>query len=319
MGTEIYWHGILDYDNRDNRKLAEVKDFYKKFKSLDAVCGAENIAAFALLKDYDNEWDAQVDSWHRRVAWFSEQEIFVASELNHTPYDVLYLQADTKAETLLEYPVIIYPHPVMINEERKQLLKFYVEQGGILIMGCRAGYKDLNGHCVMRPQPGLLQELTGSDIHDFTFTSPNEEATYANWKGEKLDTPIFNDILDAVDGGTILATYANSYYAGKGALVEKQAGRGRTLHFGSCFTRKNVRQLFQYVGILEPFSEYIKAPKELEVVLRQKNGRKFLFVLNFMEREVKYELKQEMKLLYDNSKVNGECSLPEFGTAVYEI
>ena len=23
MGTEIYWHGILDYDNRDNRKLAE--------------------------------------------------------------------------------------------------------------------------------------------------------------------------------------------------------------------------------------------------------------------------------------------------------
>lgn len=25
--TEIYWHGILDYDNPDNRKLAEVKDF----------------------------------------------------------------------------------------------------------------------------------------------------------------------------------------------------------------------------------------------------------------------------------------------------
>lgn len=24
MGTEIYWHGILDYDNRDNRKLSEV-------------------------------------------------------------------------------------------------------------------------------------------------------------------------------------------------------------------------------------------------------------------------------------------------------
>ena len=27
FSTEMYWHGILDYDNRDNRKLAEVKDF----------------------------------------------------------------------------------------------------------------------------------------------------------------------------------------------------------------------------------------------------------------------------------------------------
>lgn len=319
IGTEIYWHGILDYDNRDNRKLAEVKEFYKKLKSLDGVCGAEQVAAFALLKDYDNEWDAQVDSWHRRVSWFSEQEIFVASEWNHTPYDVLYLQADTKVETLLKYAVIIYPHPVLMSEERKQLLKFYVEQGGTLIVGCRAGYKDLNGHCVMLPQPGLLQELTGSDIHDFTFTSPNEEATYANWDGEKLETPIFNDILDVVDGGTILAAYANSYYAGKGALVEKKTGKGRTIHFGSCFTRENAAQLFQYVGIFEPFSEYISAPKELEVVLRQKNGRKFLFVLNFVEREVTYELKQKMRLLYDNSKVSGSCSLPAFGTAVYEI
>ena len=31
FSTEMYWHGILDYDNRDNRKLAEVKDFYKKY------------------------------------------------------------------------------------------------------------------------------------------------------------------------------------------------------------------------------------------------------------------------------------------------
>ena len=54
FGTEMYWHGILDYDNRDNRKLAEVKDFCKKLSTLDPVCGADNVAAFALIKDYDN-------------------------------------------------------------------------------------------------------------------------------------------------------------------------------------------------------------------------------------------------------------------------
>ena len=33
VGSEIYWHGILDYDNRDNRKLREVKDFCRKLKA----------------------------------------------------------------------------------------------------------------------------------------------------------------------------------------------------------------------------------------------------------------------------------------------
>ena len=50
FSTEMYWHGILDYDNRDNRKLAEVKDFYNKLKCLDEVCGADYTAAFGVLE-----------------------------------------------------------------------------------------------------------------------------------------------------------------------------------------------------------------------------------------------------------------------------
>ena len=40
------------YNNRDNRKLAEVTDFCRKLRTLDPVCGAENVGAFALIKDY---------------------------------------------------------------------------------------------------------------------------------------------------------------------------------------------------------------------------------------------------------------------------
>ena len=64
---------------------------------------------------------------------------------------------DSELSDLAGYPVIFYPHPVMINEEREALLEAYVKQGGTLIIGCRAGYKDMNGQCVMLPQPGILQ------------------------------------------------------------------------------------------------------------------------------------------------------------------
>ena len=319
FGTEIYWHGILDYDGRDNRKLAEVTRFGELLKALEPVCGAENAAAFALLKDYDNEWDAQTDEWHRIVKDKSEKEIFVAAELSHTPYDVVYLRDDTVPDELSHYPVAFYPHPVIMSQARAELLTAYVEQGRTLILGCRSGYKDLQGHCVTLPQPGLLQQLTGTDVRDFTFVSPNEDDTFADWGGEKLETPVFNDILTPLEGTKVLATYSASYYTGEAALTEKRTGQGRTLHLGSSFSRENVRQLLAYTGILEPFAAYITAPEGVEVVLRRKGERKFLFVLNFQTTEQTITLHTPAVLLYTREKVVGNVILPPFGTAVYEL
>lgn len=319
FGTEMYWHGILDYDNRDNRKLDEVTDFCQKLRTLDPVCGAENVGAFALIKDYDNEWDMDVDAWHRRVGSVSEKEIFAASELNHTPYNIVYLRENTELADLTAYPVAIYPHPVMIDETRAALLEKYVEQGGILILGCRSGYKDLTGKCVMLPQPGLLQKLTGTDVRDFTFASPNEDDTFAVWNGEQLETPVFNDILTPLEGTEVLAAYGSSYYTGQAALTEHQYGKGRVLHFGSTFSRNVVRRLLDYVGVLEPFQKYVQAPEGVEIVLRRKGNRQFLFALNFQTAEQVIILKQSAILLYTGQRVQGEISLPPFGTAVYEL
>lgn len=319
VGTEIYWRGILDYDNRDNRKLAEVKDFYKKLQTLDPVCGADNVAAFALLKDYDNVWDAQVDAWHNKVIEASEKEIFMASEWNHTPYDVVYLQEDSSLADLEKYPVLFYPHPALLNEKRVELLREYVEKGGTLIIGCRAGYKDMSGKCVMMPQPGLLQELTGSDVRDFTFVSPAEEPIWAEFGGTKTVMPLFHDILFPLEGAKVLARYGNGYYAGEAVVTEKRTGKGRTIHFGSTFSRENVKLLFELTGILEPFGEWIEAPEGVETVLRKKGEARYLFVLNFQPEEVFYLLKKEARLLYDGEKYNGKCRLPAYGTAVYEL
>lgn len=319
VGTEIYWHGILDYDNRDNRKLMEVKDFYRKLKSIHAVCGAENVAAFALVKDYDNAWDTEVDAWHRRVAEKSEKEIFIASERSHTPYDIVYLQEDSELCELSKYAVLIYPHPAITNENRVKLLKKYVEAGGTLIIGCRSGYKDMNGRCVMQPQPGLFREITGSDVREFTFVSPAEESVWASCEEEKIEMPVFNDILEADGDAAGVAVYGNSYYAGRIGITERKLGKGRAIHLGSAFSRQNTEWLFDYTGVKEPFAEMINAPQTLEVVMRRKNDKRYLFVLNFQPEEIAFTLKQEMRFLYSGEIVRGGQSLPAYGTAVYEV
>lgn len=319
FGTEMYWHGILDYDGRDNRKLAEVKDFISKMKTLDPVCGAENAAGFALLKDYDNIFDSETDIWHRRIASASEKEIFAASELNHTPYNIVYMKEETELAELAAYKVLVYPHPFIMSEKRAEVLKQYVANGGTLIVGCRSGLKDMNGKCVMLPQPGLLQELTGTDVRDFTYTSPNEDDIYALWNGEKLMTPVFNDVLTPLPGTEVLAAYGNGYYRGEAALTRHAYGKGQVLHLGSTFTREGFKELLAYAGALEPFREIVTAPEDVEVVLREKDGQRFLFVLNFMAEERTITLHKPGTLLYTGETVQGEVTLPAFGTAVYRV
>ena len=222
----------------------------------------------------------------------------------------MFLTDETVADELSGYPVAFYPHPVIVTEKRANMLQEYVRNGGILIVGCRAGLKDLRGHAVMLPQPGLLQSLTGTDVSDFTFTSPNED--------NDPDTPIWNDILTPLADTLVLDTYRTGYYAGEACLTEHRMGKGRVIHLGSAFSRSRVRHLFEYCSILEPFSKVISAPEGVELVMRRKNGRTFLFVLNFQQTVQTVTLHSPMTLLCSGEPAVGEISLPPFGTAVYE-
>jgi len=156
-----------------------------------------------------------------------------------------------------------------------------------------------------------LQELTGTDVRDFTFTSPAED--------NDPDTPVWNDILTPLDGTAVLDTYKTSYYAGEACLTEHRLGKGRVLHLGSAFSRETVRKLFDYTGIIEPFSAWIAAPEGVELVMREKAGRRFVFALNFQPYEQTITLHAPSVLLYTGERTEGDVTLPPFGTAVYEL
>ena len=197
-----------------------------------------------------------------------------------------------------------------MTESRVSVLREYVRNGGTLIVGCRSGLKDLRGHAVMLPQPGLLQELTGTDVCDFTFTSQSEDSD--------PDTPIWNDILTPLADTKVLDTYHTGYYAGEACLTEHSLEKGRVIHLGSAFSRNRVKRLFDYCGILEPFSEYLSVPDGVELVMRWKDGHTFIFVLNFQRTEQKITLHTPMTLLCSGETADGEIILPPYGTAVYE-
>ena len=319
VGTEIYWHGILDYDNRDNRRIREIADLHKKFEAIREVSGAEYKASFAVIKEYDNVWDTDYDAWHGRVHKTSESGWFQAAQLTHTPMDYLYIHPDTTIDCLKKYPVLVYPHAAILKEHTAKLLSNYVEQGGKLVIGCRTGYKNEFGHCVMTPKPGLLSDLCGADVVDFTFIGPADDEVYAAWDNVKLETAVFNDVIVPLPGAEILAAYDSNYYEGQVALVRNQVGKGEAYYFGAAFSEQAARVFLKKLGISSPYSKLISLPEMCELAIREKDGQQYLFILNFSHDAVEIELNKEMQDMFTGVKATGKIELAAYETKVYKI
>jgi beta-galactosidase len=319
MGTEIYWHGILDYSNRDNRRLAELSSINQKTQSLSDVAGSVYEAAFGVLKDYDNVWDSRLDAWHRRLDEVSEAGIFQAAQLTHTPFDYVYIDDFTDPKILSKYPVLFYPHAVIMTEKRAKVLEEYVQAGGILVLGCRTAYKDITGKCPMVKLPGLLQNLSGVDVTEYTFIAADEGMITVDWDGTELETPVFNDILEPLDNARILGRYTKSYYASSPAIIVNEYGKGRVYYFGSVFSRQGAKAFLEKLGVAYPYHDFFELPECCELAVRKKEEEHFFFILNYTKEAVRITLKKEMTDLYSKKNLSGRIELPAYGTGVYRI
>ena len=316
MGTEMYWHGILDYSGRDNQRLSEVRSIHDKLMHLDSVAGTKYCADVAVLRDYDNLWNEQADIWQKNLNQASIWGIFQACQHTHTPFDYVYLDHCSSHQELSRYRVIFYPHASILTEKREQILKRYVKEGGTLIFGCRTSYKDIHGICVTQKLPAKLRDWIGTDIPEYTTVSPEDEYVRAMWEDTELKTTLFNDRLSAIDGGEVLARYEEGYYQGEGALIRQRCQKGSTYYYGSVFTADVTQVFLEKLGVANPYGEWIKANKEIEIAVR---GEHFLFVLNFSGEKQEILLKRPMKNQYTGLEESGRQILMAYETRIYEI
>lgn len=313
MGTEIYWHGILDYDNRDNRKLREIESVAKRLSYMHDVALEDVETCFAVIKDYDNVFDSELDVWHGRIENISRQGIFEAAQFNHTAFDYIYLREDTSVKNLAEYKVLFMPHSAIMTEQRAELLKEYVRGGGTLVVGCRTGYKDIYGKCPFgRVMPGLLSELTGVEVREFSFVNP--DSVKADFGGEKVDCISFREILDCTSAKP-MAYYDGDYMKGETVCSVNEYGNGKVYYYGSTFSTNAADYFIKLLNLDNPFSKYVVCPKEVEI---QKRG-KYLFVLNYSGEEQKIVLPEFLIDVDTNDNERGEIVLQPYGSKVYRL
>lgn len=320
FGTEMYWHGILDYSGRDNRRLREIQEISRKLSSMKEIAGAKYAAKVGILKDYDNLWDAQHDRWRQRLEACSQKALFTALQASHTPFDYVYLDGQVTCEELCRYEVLFYPHGSILTDGRMKLLEEYVAAGGKLVMGCRTGYKDIFGRCVTDCLPGKAAALTGTDIPEYSFAAPDDGKVMADWDGAPIEAAVFNDLLEpAGEHAEVLARYTSSYYAGTPALIRNRHGKGETYYFGGAFAEDTAKVFLEKLGAAAPYGGRLALPRGCELAVREKDGCKYLFVLNYASHAVKAELKEEMCEVLSGQMMHGEIEMAPYEVKIFRL
>lgn len=317
IGTEIYWHGLLDYSGRENRRMRELLAFHEKLQRMDEVAGSRYLARVGVLQDYDNQWDSQLDTWHQRVESCSKEGIYTAAQRLHTPLDYVHLKDDTSVSELRRYSVLFYPHAVILTQKRMETLKQYVAQGGCLVMGCRTGYKDQNGRCVREMLPGLARELTGADVMEYSFVAPDEAPVFVSWGEDRIEAAIFQDMLAPLtEQAEVAGCFENGMYAGEAALIHSRYAGGEVYYFGGAFSADTAEIFLRKLQVSEPYRELIELPEECELAVRKKQDTEYLFLLNYSSQPLSLKLKQPLYNLYADTVWEGVCELEKYGVAV---
>jgi beta-galactosidase len=324
FGTEIYWHGIHDWDNRPNRRSREAERVGRELAAIGGrIAGTRYKADVAIIRDYDNLWDGELDRWHGPLGRRSERAWFKRMQRRHIPADLVYLRGGTTVDDLLAYVVLIYPHPAILTERTGELLAAYVERGGRIVFGARTGYKNEHGHCPMRPLPGPAAELCGVTVEDFTLVAGAMEPPLLRWNGDAGDAPVraegFNDALEVRDPAVKAeAWYASGDFAGRPALTVRPAGHGRgeAWYFGAAFSEPVCDRLIDRLGLRSPAADWAELPPGVEFGIRSSDEADYAFLLNYGGEAVRINIVGPAEDLLEGGSVQGETTLPGYGVKI---
>jgi beta-galactosidase len=323
MGTEIYWHGIYNYDNRENRRVREVRQTAADLARISSrVAGTRYQAQVAILHDYDNEWDGELDMWHGPCSRQSNAAWFAALQHKHIPTDVVTMRDRIMLDDLRPYRLLVYPHPAILTDRTADLLASYVRQGGYVVLGCRTGYKDEDGRCPMRPMPGPVAELCGMTVDDFTLVGPGAPAPSIRWADHAapaVEAILFNDILVPTSNESeVLGRYFGSYYNGEPAVTLKAEGKGHVLYYGAAFTEAAACVCIELSGQTSPAAGLLDLPDDVELAIRQQpdSGGAYWFLLNYADREQAVNVRGDFLDLLTEKPLSGTLMLPPYGAAV---
>ncbi len=315
-GPEKFHGAVIGHDmTNKTRVFREVSEVGALLKKIQPIVNSEVKSECALIYDFENYWaltgaQGPVKDKQYHAVLMSHYEALTKNGIN---VDVIDSEKPFDA-----YKLICAPYLYMVKPGVSEKLERFVKNGGTLVLGYFSGIADENDLCFLGGAPGPLKPLAGvwaeetdalyADQKNSIVISKNE---YIALQGE-YECGFMLDILN-LEGAQAVGVYGSDYYEGSAALTVHTMGSGETWYIAARTEQRFLddlyRCLIEKAGVRKLIAQL---PAGVIACEREKDGEKYLFVMNFSGEAATVSLPAGVSMVTGDA-VSGEKRLAQNG------
>lgn len=306
-GSEQHWHGLIDADDRDTRRLVEAAQIGKEIRAIpQEFFDAPIKRNVGVIRDFENDVnDLRINTYARHGHGEARRWIAELSR-RHVPVDRLWPESDFRG-----YEAIIAPHVKIIDQALVKKLERFVQAGGTMVITAQSGSKDCNCHMVEQPLPGLLSKLAGTEIEDWTTLSDKESRQVRLGNGRSMALDTFVERLKPIKAETIARWMTDDpLLADSPAIVRNRVGKGTVYYIGGYLPTDAVNV---FLGTLK-LKPTVHAGPDVEAIPRGP----FVALINHATSAQRVSGLNGRDVLGNQPIVGGSLLLPPNGVAIVE-
>ncbi len=235
VGYEQYHYGIVGPDGvtptpgglEYQKFMQEIDLLRKEYLQTATIPPAYLARKTAILFNNENIWgmdmNKQTNQWNSMghiIKYYKPLKAFGA------PVDFIDDQTDFS-----KYPVIIAPAYQQIDKELIRKMTNYAEAGGNLVLTCRTGHKDREGHLWEAKFAAPIYDLIGAEIEFYDLPMPHAQDSVL-MGSKKYAWKTWGEILKPNQGTSVWGTFQGDFYAGKPAVITRKLGKGSVTYVG---------------------------------------------------------------------------------------
>jgi len=320
FGQEEFWQGILDHDGIPRRRYEEIKKIGEELNKLAPYLEAtQPMAKVGMFYSFDNRWAFDVQPHTKALDYMGHLESYYQFFYdNNIPVDIL-----KPGQDLTGYQVIVAPTLFLLTEEMAKQLEQFVQAGGTLITTYRSGVKDWANVVVNTALPGLLSELVGAEVYEYSSLPAGVEVDIVGSGLELNQKGQGRAWVDALKPYTaaVWAHCASGPLAGMPVVTHNKYGDGQVLYIGTWLNEFMLNSFLAKVVPVQSLTvdEQLSASAGIELASRvdTKTNRKVVFALNSNSQAGKVAITKDWELLVGQvDEADNSVIVPAYGVIV---
>jgi len=208
----------------------------------------------AIIWSFDNLWATDYQKHTTRWSYRNHHAgYYNILKSFGCPVDIIRDCDDFSAYSVLVAPALELLNAGLIDEFSK-----YVNNGRHLVLTCRTGAKDENGHYWEARRAEPIWELIGAEI-EFFDNLPENCWAKVRFGEQDFKWNIWGEVLSPYKNTKVLTTHIDQFYQGKAAVVSRKYGKGSVTYIGiesseNCLERTVLKHVYHEAKM--PIEDY---------------------------------------------------------------